>query len=111
MSEERAREREKERERDVTWCNICFLLSSKSGEGSVARDDLDTSVYYVKDALDANITYAPGTQAGGGGEEEEAGEGEEKEEEEEEDGEGEGGQDVDMPDIGEGRNSHHQGQC
>ena len=39
------------------WC-----YSTKVNEAGVAREDVETSVYYVKDALDANITYEAGPQ-------------------------------------------------
>lgn len=78
--------------------------STKVNEGAVAGDDLETSVYYVKDALDANVTYAAAPQVhtvgarGQGGRREEGSSGESEE------GEGAWGgkEDVDMPDIGEG---------
>lgn len=74
-------------------------MSDRDNE-AVARDD-QTSVYYVKNALDANITYTPspnvppplapqGDSEGEEGEEEEEGESER---------EGEGEDDID---IGEG---------
>ncbi|CAI8045521.1 hypothetical protein GBAR_LOCUS25180, partial [Geodia barretti] len=62
-------------------------------EGAVAGDDIETSVYYVKDALDANVTYAAGPQIHTVTERRR-----EEEEEEEEDGWRE--EDVDTPDLG-----------
>lgn len=73
--------------------------STKVNEGAVAGDDLETSVYYVKDALDANVTYAAAPQVhtvGAGGQGESSGESEEGE------GAWGGKEDVDVPDIGEG---------
>ena len=81
------------------------VYSTKVNEGAVATDDLDNSVYYVKDALDANVTYAAGPHAnteGGRGRRENAGrEGSSGGSEEGERWEGEGTHgDVDTPDMG-----------
>ena len=38
------------------------FLSTKVNSDVVAADDVETSVYYVKNALDANVTYAAGPQ-------------------------------------------------
>lgn len=67
---------------------------------------METSVYYVKNALDANVTYAAGPHTVGGG-----GQREEGSSEGSEDGERWGTQgtkeDIDIPDIGEGREATH----
>ena len=56
------------------------------GEAVVVSDDVTTSAYHVKDALDANFTYAPPSQ-----EQEQVSSSEEDEDD-----------DVDEPDIGIG---------
>ena len=78
------------------------MYSTKVNEGAIAGDDMETSVYYVKDALDANVTYAPGPHtAGAGGQ---RGEGSSEGSEEGEGWEEMGTkEDIDTPDIGEGR--------
>ena len=71
--------------------DLSFSCRTRLNEGAVARDDMETSVYYVKDALDANVTYAAGPQVRTVDEREE----------EEEEGEMWGEDDeVDTPDIG-----------
>ena len=83
--------------------------STKANDGGVARDDLETSVYYVKDALDANVTYTAGPLVHSNPGAREQGEEEEKEGSEEGETGTEGGGsrgrrgDIDMPDIGEGK--------
>ena len=81
------------------------MYSTKVNEGAIAGDDMETSVYYVKDALDANVTYAaaPHTAGAGGQSGEGSSEGSEDGERWEELGTRE---DIDTPDIGEGREGH-----
>ena len=74
------------------------MYSTKVNEGAVAGDDLETSVYYVKNALDANVTYTAGPAVHTAGERTEEGE-EEGEGEMKGEGWGEEQEDVDMPDM------------
>ena len=54
---------------------IPFFYSTKVNDSGVAGGDVETSVYYVKDALDANITYSAGPQVHPVGEKGEEGKG------------------------------------
>ena len=96
--------REGEQREILLLTSSLSLLRLRTGEGEVARGDQESSVYYVKNALDANITYTAPPHTGGGGSHREKEEEEEEEGEggEGEGGEGEGGGSVHMPDIGEG---------
>lgn len=81
------------------------MYSTKVNEGAIAGDDMETSVYYVKDALDANVTYAaaPHTAGAGGQRGEGSSEGSEEGERWEDLGTQGAREDIDTPDIGEGR--------